>query len=358
MRLGPSSRPPSRPPRRRTPVTGARLAILALSIGALGFGCGRDPAGVGAGVPDSGSAPRLRVVCTVGMVADVVRHVAGDRVEVVGLVPTGVDPHLYAPTRSDLARVRDADLVFSNGLRLEGRMTDALDRVAAAGTPVVPVAERIAVGELLAAEEHEGAPDPHVWMDPRLWAQAVEAIRDALADEDPDHATIYRENADAYLETLAAVDAYAAEVLASVPADRRVLITSHDAFNYFGRRFDFEVLGIQGISTESEAGVRDIEALVDLLVDRGIAAVFVESTVGNRHVEALLVGARAQGHDVSIGGSLFSDAMGETGTYEGTYLGMIDHNATTVARGLGGIAPSGGMRGRLAASGDAAEASR
>ena len=296
---------------------------------------------------------RLVVVGTVGMVTDIVRRVAGDRAEVVGLVPSGVDPHLYAPTRSDLGRVRDADLVFSNGLRLEGRMTDALGRVAEAGTPVVPVAERIDDSDLLAADGYAGVADPHVWMDPRLWSQAVEAVRDALVAADPEHAEAYRDNADAYLETLATLEAYAAEVLASVPEERRVLVTSHDAFSYFGRRFGFEVLGIQGISTESEAGVRDIEGLVDLLVERGIAAVFVESTVGPRHVEALLVGARARGHEVAVGGELFSDAMGDEGTYEGTYVGMIDHNATTIARALGGAAPAGGMQGRLggAASG-------
>jgi manganese/zinc/iron transport system substrate-binding protein len=184
-------------------------------------------------------------------------------------------------------------------------------------------------------------------MDPDLWTRAAMAIRDALIAVDPEGADLYRANADAYTTELAALAQYADTALSSVPQSARVLISAHDAFNYFGARHGYEVLGIQGISTESEAGLQRIEELVDLLVSRDIGAVFVESSVSDRNVRALIEGAAAQGHIVQIGGELFSDAMGPTGSYEGTYLGMIDHNATVIARALGGDVPDLGRLGQL-----------
>jgi manganese/zinc/iron transport system substrate-binding protein len=293
--------------------------------------------------------PGFTVVCSIGQIADITRNVAGDRAEVIGLLGPGVDPHLYKLTRSDVGQLRAADLVFYNGLLLEGKMIDALERLASSGKPVHAVTEAIDEEYLLTPEMFAGAYDPHVWMDPQAWAKAVEVVRDRLIAFDPAGEAVYLQNASAYLDELRALDAYAQEVLATVPEDRRVLVTAHDAFNYFGRRFGFEVLGIQGISTESEAGVREIENLVSILVERGIPAVFVETTVSQRNIRALIEGAGARGHEVAIGGSLFSDAMGAGGTYEGTYLGMIDHNVTTIARALGGSPPERGWKDRLAA---------
>lgn len=293
----------------------------------------------------------MRVVATIGMVGDVAAHVAGDRAEVTSLMAPGVDPHLYKPTRADVRRLMEADVIFYNGLLLEGKMTDTLVRAASAGRPVHAVTERVDEAALLMPEEFEGHADPHLWMDPMVWSETVGVIRDALSAADPAGASTYAENAERYLAELAELDAYAERVLGSVPEGQRVLVTAHDAFNYFGKRFGFEVVGIQGISTESEAGVRDIERLVDLLVERRVSAVFVESTVSDRNVRALIAGARARGHEVIIGGELFSDAMGDAGTYRGTYLGMIDHNVTTIARALGGDAPEGGLRGELADDG-------
>ncbi len=287
------------------------------------------------------------VVATTGMIADVASNVAGERAEVVGLMGSGVDPHLYNPTRSDVKRLMQADVIFYNGLLLEGKMTDSLIRAATAGKKVHAVTELLDEGFLLEPEEFAGLYDPHVWMDPTAWVQTVSVVHEKLVAHDPAGTAAYRENAAAYAEEIRALDAYAERVLASVPEGQRVLITAHDAFNYFGRRYGFEVVGIQGLSTDSEAGVKDIERLVDLIVDRGVRAVFVESTVSERNVRALVAGAAARGHTVTIGGKLFSDAMGDAGTYEGTYVGMIDHNVTTIARALGGEAPSGGMNGRL-----------
>lgn len=295
--------------------------------------------------------PRFTCVATTGMVADIVRNVAGDRLEVIGLIGEGVDPHLYKLTRSDIARLMRADVVFYSGLLLEGKMTDSLERIGRSGKPVFAVTEAIDEAYILQSEQYEGAPDPHVWMDPVAWSQAALVVADRLAERfDPSNAAKYRANYSQYAAQLADLDAYIEGVIGSIPPERRVLITAHDAFKYFGRRYGLEVLGIQGISTESEAGVRDIERLVDLLVERKVPAVFVETTVPQRSVRALIAGARARGHKVVIGGNLFSDAMGAGGTYEGTYIGMLDHNATIIARALGGSAPEGGMSGKLGQS--------
>lgn len=291
---------------------------------------------------DRGSG--YRVVATVGMVADIVGQVAGDRARVSGLMGEGVDPHLYKPTASDVGSLETADVIFYCGLLLEGKMQDVLLKVARGGKPVYAVTERIDEAFLLEPEGMEGHPDPHVWMDVEGWMKAVEAVTAALSEYDPDGADAYRANAAAYLSELRQLDTYVHEVIGSIPDRQRVLVTAHDAFNYFGRAYDIEVRGIQGLSTESEAGVRDINELVAYLVERDIGAVFVETSVGQKNVEALIEGAASRGHEVTIGGSLFSDAMGQGGTWQGTYLGMIDHNATTIARSLGGSPPEGGFR--------------
>lgn len=308
------------------------------------FACDRS-------APSASEAPavasRPSIVCTVAMVADTVREVAGPHAEVTALMGPGIDPHLYKPTRSDIAKLTVADAVFYNGLLLEGKMTDALVRIASTGKRVRAVASEVPESQLLQPDGMEGHEDPHVWMDPRRWGNAVEAVRRELGALVPAAKSDIDARAAAYAERLKALDAYAEKVLSSVPEKSRVLVTAHDAFAYLGDRYGFEVVGIQGISTESEAGVRDIERIVALLVERKIGAVFIESTIAPRSVQALIEGAKARGHTVTIGGELFSDAMGQEGTYEGTYIGMIDHNVTTIARALGGTAPQGGMSGKL-----------
>jgi manganese/zinc/iron transport system substrate-binding protein len=300
------------------------------------------------GLPQARAADRtLTVVATTGMVADLVRAVAGGRAEVSALMGEGIDPHLYKPTRSDTARLLRADLIFFNGLLLEGKMTDAFARLSEGGKPVVAVAEALSKDRLIAPPEFEGAFDPHVWMDVDAWIQGLEPVREALTRIDPAGAAIYAGNAKAYEEKLRELDGYARKVLGTVPASARVLVTAHDAFNYLGRAYGIEVRGIQGISTESEAGLKAIEELVALLVERRVPAVFPETSVSDRNVRALVEGAAARGHKVALGGALFSDAMGAPGSYEGTYIGMIDHNVTTIARALGGEAPAGGFQGKL-----------
>jgi manganese/zinc/iron transport system substrate-binding protein len=320
------------------------FAVFLVSLATLGSpGCAEGPGADAA----ASKGTVLGVVTTTGMVRDVVARVAGARARVDGLISSGIDPHLYKPTRTDVKSIIDADIVFYSGLHLEGKMTDAFERAGASGKPVHAITEGLKPSQLLDPDGFSGQHDPHVWMDPAMWALTIDVVRDVLSAQDPDNADAYAANAREYLDELLALDSYAERVLTSVPEGSRVLVTAHDAFNYFGARYGYEVVGIQGISTESEAGVRDIERLVDLIVDRKIGAVFVESTVSDRNVEALIAGARARGHTVVIGGELFSDAMGDEGTYEGTYIGMIDHNATTIARALGGDAPERGMSGKL-----------
>ena len=289
------------------------------------------------------------VVTTVGMVTDIVRQVAADKATVVGLLGAGVDPHLYKPSRDDVATLMRAQIVFYSGLMLEGKMADTLVKLART-RPVHAVTELIPPETLLEPEEMPGHHDPHVWMDPAAWAQAVEAVAQALAVFDPPNAALYRQNATRYAEQCHQLRTYGQKVMATVPEARRVLVSSHDAFNYFGRAFGLRVMGVQGLSTESEAGLQRINELVDFLVRHEVPAVFVESSVPRKSIEALVQGAQARGWRVRIGGELFSDAMGPAGTYEGTYLGMVDHNLTTVARALGGEAPARGWQGKLSAA--------
>jgi manganese/zinc/iron transport system substrate-binding protein len=293
------------------------------------------------------------IVTTCGMVTDIVREVAGNKAKVVGLMGEGVDPHLYKPTRDDVAKILQADVLFYSGLMLEGRMTDTFLKVARKGTPVFAVTELLDEKFLLEPEEFQGHTDPHVWMDVAGWSAAVKVVARSLGEVDAANAAYYQQNSERYLAELAKLDAYAKQALATIPKDFRVLITAHDAFNYFGRAYGIEVRGIQGISTESEAGVADINKLVDFLVARKIPAIFVESSVSDKNIKALIEGCKSRGHAVRIGGQLFSDAMGKPGTYEGTYIGMIDHNVTMIARALGGQAPERGLNGKLAAAKEA-----
>jgi manganese/zinc/iron transport system substrate-binding protein len=288
----------------------------------------------------------LNIVATTGMVGDVVSQVVGTNGQVRVLMEDEVDPHLFRPTRADIARMQQADMIFYSGLNLEGRMGDTLVQLART-RPVFAVTELVDQSILLDAQNYELAYDPHLWMDVRLWMSAVEVVVTALSDFDPRSADYYRQNADSYLDELAELDAYVREIMATIPRERRYLVTAHDAFGYFGQAYDIAVIGVQGISTESEAGLEDINSLVHFIVEHRISAVFAETTVPDRAMMAVIEGAGARGHRVRIGGELFSDAMGPDGTYEGTYVGMIDHNATTIVRALGGTAPAGGYRGRL-----------
>jgi len=304
-----------------------RRALLALPFPAL---------------PAKAQGARPVALATTGMIGDLVRGVAGPALKVDTLIGEGVDPHLFRPTRNDISRILRADVLFYNGHRLEGRMNDVLERASAQGKPALAVAESVPRSRLRQHEDYPEAADPHLWMDPMLWAETLPAIAATIArlpslapDPAATHASLVR------------LDGYAREVLGPIAAERRVLVTAHDAFAYFGLRYQFQVESIQGLSTEAEASLARIEAMVRLIVERRLPALFTESSVPDRAVRALIEGVMARGHRVVLGGTLFSDSMGRPGTYRGTYEGMMDHNITTIARALGGHAPERGLNGRL-----------
>lgn len=294
----------------------------------------------GCGVPASNSAPAkpqtysgkgpLKIVCTTGMVADLVKNIAGERAEVTHLMGAGVDPHLYKSSPGDIAKLSSADMVFYSGLHLEGKMTELFEQLAKT-KPVVAVANKIEHDQLLADGDLH---DPHVWFDVKLWEAASRQVAEGLAAFDPQQAAAYVDRHVKLVVELRKLDEFCKTELEKIPAERRVLVTAHDAFRYFGKAYNIEVRGIQGVSTDSEAGVKQINELVNFLVQRKIKAIFVETSVSEQNVKSLLEGCRAQNHDVVIGGELFSDAMGEDGTPEGTYAGMIRHNVNTIVKAL------------------------
>lgn len=283
--------------------------------------------------PSAAADRPLRVVTTTGMIADSTARIAGELADVRALMGPGVDPHLYKASQGDVRLLSRADLILYNGLHLEGKMGDILVKMARS-RPVVAVSETIPEDQLREPPEFAGQYDPHVWFDVRLWSETLGPIVDALVELDPAHAGAFRERAEGYRSELLALDAWVASRVAEVPEARRVLVTAHDAFGYFGRRYSIRVVGLQGISTLAEAGLQDVERVVDLVVRNRIKAIFVESSVPRRSIEAVQVACRERGHEVAIGGQLFSDAMGPAGTPEGTYPGMVRHNVDTIVDAL------------------------
>lgn len=294
---------------------------------------GCDSAGSAGGVKRSEFSGRrpIRALATTGMVADIIRNIGGPAVEVDQLMGEGVDPHLYKASTGDVNRLQRADIVFYSGLHLEGKLSELLARVGRS-KPVFAVTEAIGRERLIAVSG--GYYDPHVWFDVSLWMLAAEHVRDLLAQFDPQLASDYHRRAEAYLAELRRLDDYVRRRIAEIPQSRRVLVTAHDAFSYFGRAYGMQWKAIQGISTESEASVREINELVDFLTSHKIKAVFVETSVSERNIRALVEGCRAQGHDVRIGGELYSDAMGPLGSPDGTYQGMVRHNVDTIVAAL------------------------
>jgi len=331
--------------RRRT--TCAIVAVIAIAVVTLslsGCGAGKKESGSAAGESQKNAATYqgtgpIKVTVTTGMVADLVRAVGGKRLEVRQLLGSGVDPHLYKVSRDDVSQILKADLVVYSGLMLEGKMNDTFQKLAAS-QPVWAVTECLSEKELLQPDDSAGHPDPHVWMDVSLWIRCLDDFARRLGDFDPANRELYVANATRYGEELRAVHEDGVNQIESIPAANRVLVTSHDAFGYFGRAYGIEVRGVQGISTESEAGLQQINQLVDLLVDRKLPAVFVESSVPRKSIEAVVAGAAARQQKVEVAGPLFADAMGEEGTPEGTYAGMMRHNFRLIAEALSGKSKS------------------
>lgn len=275
---------------------------------------------------------KLQVVVTTNIVGDTVRNVVGDAADVISLMGPGVDPHLYNATQGDLRTLSRADVIFYNGLDLEGRMGNVLAQMARR-TPTFAVTEYMTLDELLLDPDWATA-DPHAWFDLLLWKKAVLRVRDAMSEVDPANASIYHANAERFMAEIDALHIWVEEQIATVPTELRVLVTAHDAFSYFGERYGIEVVGLQGLSTDTEYGLADVRNLVNLLIERRIGAIFAETSVSSHGIQAVIEGAKAQGHTVQNGGELFSDALGAEGTPGGTYLGMIRHNVSVIVSGL------------------------
>jgi manganese/zinc/iron transport system substrate-binding protein len=317
--------------RRRTVLAATALGLLALS------GCVATPA---ASDEPIGDRP-VRVTTTTNFITDTVARIGGDRVQVTGLMGPGVDPHLYRASAGDVQTLRGADVIFYGGLQLEGRMADLFDELAArqptkAVTDDVP-RERL----LLPAPDAREQYDPHVWFDVGIWEEVSRTIAATLTWRDPAHAADYQAGLDAYLAELADLDAYVRQRIDAIPPRHRLLVTSHDAFEYFGRRYGLDVAGIQGISTAAEATTADVERVAELIAAREVPAVFVESSVPPQTIDALVAAAAQRGVRVHVGAELFTDAAGEPGTPEGTYVGMLRANADRIADGLAGAEQGG-----------------
>jgi manganese/zinc/iron transport system substrate-binding protein len=315
------------------------LAVFALLVGVVG--CGDNSGSAHSGGPEkswAGSDVRypMRVVCTTGQVADVVRNIGGEHVEVEALMGPSVDPHQYKATLGDSRKLNGADVVFYNGMHLEGRMSDVLENMAER-KPVFAVTRAImqqAPDRLRKPPEFEGGYDPHVWFDVELWSLTAGYVADKLSELDPQHQDDFRQQAESYVAELKSLDEECRKALAAIPKQQRVLVTAHDAFGYFGAAYDIEVHGLQGISTADEADVATKQKLVELLVARRIKAVFVESSVPHQNVENLIDLCERRGHKLVRGGEVFSDAMGNEGTPEATYVGMMRYNVKTIVEAL------------------------
>ena len=299
---------------------GLAVAVLAAALGA---------------VRADARAADAMAVATVGMIGDVARNVAGDCVAIETLMGPGVDPHLYQASAGDVRLFQRADAVLYAGYSLEGQLGEVLDRLGESKPAVAVAPASIDPGDLITVQDIYGI-DPHLWMDVALWSRIAPTIADTLAEVVPDCAEAMRANAEDYRRQLAALDDWIVASVASIPADQRVLVTAHDAFAYYGRAYGIDVRGIQGISTEAEAGIKDIRDVVDLVVELAVPAVFVETTINPRTIQAVVDAAADRGHEVRVGGELFSDAMGAPGTAEGTYIGMLRANTLRIVTGLGG----------------------
>jgi manganese/zinc/iron transport system substrate-binding protein len=275
---------------------------------------------------------KLKIVTTTGMIKDAVEHVVGDKAEVIALMGPGVDPHLYKATQGDLEKLTSADIIFYNGLHLEGKMGEVFEKLGRL-KPVIAVAKDIPESRLRTIPGFN-VHDPHIWFDVSLWKEAVKVVTGFMVDRDSSSAQLYQQNSTAYLEQMDSLHNSVKQQLQQIPAEQRVLITAHDAFGYFGDAYGIEVRGLQGISTVSEFGLKDVTDLVNFIIARKIKAIFVETSVSQKSINAVVEGCNQKGWNVKIGGSLYSDAMGAAGTPEGSYLGMVTANVNTIVTAL------------------------
>ncbi|WP_034260176.1 metal ABC transporter solute-binding protein, Zn/Mn family [Altibacter lentus] len=299
-----------------------RVLLLLLIIGF--FGCKETKQ----------SSDKLNIVTTTTMITDLVKNIGGDAVNVQGLMGAGVDPHLYKASEGDVSKLYNADIIFYNGLHLEGKLVEVFEKMETQNKTQVALAEYLDKNTLIGSEYFASNFDPHVWFDIQYYIQFAEKVAEILSEADSEHAETFQKNKENYIKKLKELEAEIKSTIESLPKQQRILVTAHDAFNYFGKAYDFEVVGLQGLSTATEAGVQDVQRLSDFIIEKNVKAIFVESSVPRRTIEALQQAVLSKGAQVTIGGSLYSDALGNAGTEEGTYLGMFRYNVNTIVNSL------------------------
>ena len=277
---------------------------------------------------------KLKIVTTTTMITDMVQNIGGDAVEVQGLMGSGVDPHLYKASEGDVSKLFNADLVIYGGLHLEGKLVEIFEKMESQGKKTAAVADAIDESQLLGSEYFASNYDPHIWFNIGFWKKITLFTAEKLKEQDLGNAELFEKNSAAYIEKLEALETEIKQIIETLPTEKRILVTAHDAFNYFGNAYGFEVVGLQGISTATEAGVQDVQELSNFIIEKQIKAIFVETSVPRRTIEALQSSVKSKGHDVAIGGSLYSDALGNKGTVEGTYIGMFQYNVNTIVNAL------------------------
>ncbi|WP_432412398.1 metal ABC transporter solute-binding protein, Zn/Mn family [Rasiella sp. SM2506] len=282
---------------------------------------------------DADGPQKLKIVTTTSMITDLVKNIGGDHIEVQGLMGAGVDPHLYKASEGDVSKLYKADIIFYSGLHLEGKLVEVFEKMESTKT-TIGLGEFLPKGELIGSDYFASNYDPHVWFNIEFFKKFAEKVTETLVEKDPKNAAAYIENEETYLQQLTLLETEVKAKIETLPKEKRILVTAHDAFNYFGKAYDFNVVGLQGLSTATEAGVQDVQRISQFIIDNNVKAIFVESSVPRRTIEALQKSVQSKGQDVKIGGSLFSDALGNPDTKEGTYIGMFTYNVNTIVNSL------------------------
>ena len=277
---------------------------------------------------------KLQIVTTTTMITDLVKNIGGDKIEVQGLMGAGVDPHLYKASEGDVSKLFNADVIIYNGIHLEGKLEEVFEKMRHQNKKTIAVSDAIDKNTLIESEFFASNYDPHIWFDITNWEIITSYLMVELSKLDSKNAIFYKENGEAYLKELAALKIKISEMINPLPVEKRILVTAHDAFNYFGKAFQFNVVGLQGLSTATEAGVKDVQKMAAFIIEQNVKSIFIESSVPRRTVEALQEAVKSKGHQIEIGGTLFSDALGDFGTVEGTYIGMYKHNVKTIIESL------------------------
>lgn len=277
---------------------------------------------------------KLKVVTTTTMITDLVEQIGGEKIEVKGLMGSGIDPHLYKASAGDVNKMQSADVIFFNGIHLEGKLGDVLEDLEKSNIKTIAVSKDLEKSNLIESSEFKGNFDPHIWFDVSIWTRVIETVKNALIELDETNKSYYEANTQKYIIELEELNNYVKEKTSSLDKEKRILITAHDAFNYFGRAYDFEVKGLQGISTASEAGTSDVKDLAEFIVEKEIPAIFIETSIPKKNVEALKEAVDSRGFNVEIGGELYSDSLGEKETKDGTYIGTVKHNVDTIVNAL------------------------